>query len=114
MAPSSARGGPRPGDGEVQAGDVDPWLTQEGQYATVGGRRDELADLCLRQAGDPGDPGDLQVGVGGADVRVDPGAGRGHRVGRYGLGRDALPGGDRGPALLDLAEQLVGEPALVR
>ena len=50
---------------------------------------------CLGQPGDPGDPRHLQLGVGGADVRVEPGAGRGDGVGRHGARVDALARGDR-------------------
>ncbi len=59
--------------------------------------------LDVDDAQPPGlrDARDLEVGVRGADVRVEPGAAGGHRVRRHVAGCDAVLKGNCGAGLLD-------------
>ena len=98
---SSGREGPV--QGEVQQQDVDPVLTEEpeGPVARCSCRsRSVVRRPPGRRA--PRHPRDLQVGVGRADVRVEPGAAGQERVGRH-LTRLAVV--ERGDGLASLARR---------
>ena len=80
----------------------------------VGGRRDQLRDRRLGAGRSPGRPGaPAAAAYAGLICGSTPDAGGRHRVGGH-LGRGhPFAGGDQRPSLLDLVEQLLGEPALV-
>ena len=82
-------------EGEVEVEHVDRGLTEEAQRPAVRVGVDQALDLGDRGVPDAGDPGCLQLGVGGADVGVEAAAAGRHRVG----GHDRVGGGvalDRG------------------
>src|SRR6202008_3827179 len=96
-----------------EAQHVDPGFAEYTEVAAVGVLLDQSPDLLLRQPGPPGHPRHLQLGVGHADRRVQPGRRGRHGVGRYVRLRDALPTGDDLLALLDGRDEVLVERALV-
>src|SRR5450759_533308 len=86
---------------EVEVQDVDPWLAEESERASLGVLGDQCLNLCHAQAAHSGDAGDLLLGVGGADLGVEAGPAGQQRV-RGDVRRvDAVEGGGGGPTLLD-------------
>ena len=69
---------------EVQLEHVHARLAEEAERAAVGVLVDELEHLVLASRPRASrDPGRLDARVLGRDVRVEPGARRGHRIGRH-------------------------------
>src|SRR5664280_1134864 len=91
--------------GEVEVQDVDPWFAEESDGASLGVRRDQSLDLCHAQAAYPGHAGDLFLGVGGADVGVEPGPAGQQRVWWDLAGVDAVQGCGSCPTRVDVADQ---------
>src|SRR5665647_3479508 len=54
--------------GQVEVEDVDPWIAEESERASLGVLCDQCLNLCDAQAARAGDARDLFLGVGGADV----------------------------------------------
>ena len=75
---------------EVQLEHVDPRLAEEAERPALDVVVDELRDVGGAQPASLRDPGDLQVGVRRADVRVEAGAAGGDRVRRDGRRGDAV------------------------
>src|ERR1035437_7814082 len=90
---------------EVEVQDVDAWLAEESERASLGVCGDQSLNLRHAQAAYSGDAGDLLLGVGGADLGVQAGPAGQQRV-RGDLRRvDAVERGGGGPAVLDGGDQ---------
>ncbi len=76
MPGSSSRGGAELLQGQVQFQHVDPFLADETEGPALDVGVDQVTHLVRWQPTGVRDPVDLQQGVGGADVRVEPGARR--------------------------------------
>src|ERR1035437_4979976 len=92
--------------GQVEVEDVDPWIAEESERASLGVLCDQCLNLCDAQAARGGDATDLFLCVGGAEVGDAAGPAGEQRV--WGdLGRvDAVEGGGGGPAVLDGGDQV--------
>src|SRR5664280_3861569 len=91
--------------GEVEVQDVDPWFAEESEGASLRVLGDRGLDLCQVQAAYPGHAGDLFLGVGGADVGVEPGPAGQQRVWWDLAGVDAVQGCGSCPTRVDVADQ---------
>src|SRR5664279_2414723 len=103
--------------GQVEVQDVDAWFAEESEGASLRVLGDQGLDPSLAQAAYPGHAGDLFLGVGGADIGVEPGPAGQQRVGRDLAGVDAVQGCGGCPTRVDVADQdlvlraQVGRPA---
>jgi len=92
---------------QIEVEDVDVWLAEESERASLGVLGDQGLNLCHAQAPFPGDACDLLVGVRGADVGVEAGPAGQQRV-RGDLRRvDAVECGGSSPTLLDGGDQVL-------
>src|SRR5665647_1840920 len=91
---------------EVEVQDVDAWLAEESEGASLGVCGDQSLNLRHAQAPHSGDAGDLLLGVGRADLGVEAGPAGQQRVRGDLGGADAVQGGGGGPTVLDGGDQV--------
>src|ERR1035437_9020889 len=95
---------------EVEVQDVDAWLAEEPEGASLGVCGDQSLNLRHAQAAHSGDAGDLLLGVGRADLGVEAGP-AGQQCVRGDLGvADAVQGGGGGPPILGGGDQVLVLP----
>src|SRR5450759_5483009 len=92
---------------EVEVQDVDAWLAEESERASLGVCGDQGLHPRHAQAAFPGDARDLLSGVRRADLGVEAGPAGQQRVRGDLRGVDAVERGGGGPAILDGGDQVL-------
>jgi hypothetical protein len=91
----------------VDLKDIDPWLSQDTQFAALRVAGDQAANLVHRNPARAGDAGSLDVGGRGADVRVEAAGGAGQQVGRNRAGVFRVGFAEGGDRVLHAVGQLL-------